>query len=185
MSHYRPLLLLLAVWLVLTVIWLTAVAALGYPTEDCYTYFDDAWCDHTADALADMPLWDDLSSDEAGGYAPGDPVDTTWGHSVPAPPEALDAVAVAGRRLGGPATSWAEARLMVDLGACESDLELDADNPTSTADGPWQFLRSTWARVAAATGFHDRGAWTDNANNALWLGRNSGWQSWECLGRVR
>ena len=170
----------------MTVLVLAATILLR-PSDACYESYSAEWCDAHADALAEArPVFDHLTTDDAvGGYEEGDLVETGFGSTVTVPDEALDAVASAGRKLGEEPTSWSEARLMLDLAACESGFELRAENPNSTASGPWQFLASTWRSVAGATGFADRSSWLDHAANALHLGRHSTWRAWECLGIVR
>lgn len=70
--------------------------------------------------------------------------------------------------------------------ACESGFSLTADNPRSTAWGPWQFLRSTWDQmVAPNTGSpsYDSGAPTDpvwSTINASWLWYHVGPSQWVC-----
>lgn len=70
--------------------------------------------------------------------------------------------------------------------ACESGFSLTAKNPTSSALGPWQFLRDTWDRmVAPNTGSpsYDAGGPMDPVwatINAAWLWYNVGPSQWVC-----
>lgn len=69
---------------------------------------------------------------------------------------------------------------------CESGFVLTAKNPSSSALGPWQFLRSTWDRmVAPNTGSppYDAGGPMDpvwSTINASWLWYNVGPSQWVC-----
>lgn len=69
--------------------------------------------------------------------------------------------------------------------ACESGGNPSAKNPTSTAAGLFQFLRSTWDWVAGVLGFpsYDQGGPYDPqlaVPAAAWLQANGGWQHWVC-----
>lgn len=69
---------------------------------------------------------------------------------------------------------------------CESGFVLTAKNPTSSALGPWQFLKSTWDdMVAPHTGSpsYDAGGPIDpvwSTINAAWLWYNVGPSQWTC-----
>jgi hypothetical protein len=155
------------------------------PSADCYRDWDDQWClEHGVELAATKPVFADLATDRVGGYQPGDRVPTGHGDSAVVPREALEAVAGAGPKLGELVASHDEARLLVDLAACESRFDVHADGP-GTSRGAYQFIASTWSRVAAATGYADIGSWADQAVNALWLGRHGGWQHWTCWAVVR
>lgn len=158
---------------------LLLLVSLSFPSDSCFQSFDPAWCEsgHADQLAAAKPVFADLAVDNVGGYRTGDPVATGHGDTVPVPKVTLDAV-------NRTAATPDEARLMVDLAACESRFHPGAQN-ASGATGGFQFLRSTWSRVAAATGLVDIWSWHDQAHNALWLGRNGGWQHWSCLGLVR
>ncbi len=70
--------------------------------------------------------------------------------------------------------------------ACESRGNPNAKNPSSSAAGLWQFLRSTWDYAAATTGspsYAQGGPYdpTWATINAAWLrARGSGWNQWTC-----
>jgi hypothetical protein len=62
--------------------------------------------------------------------------------------------------------------------ACESNGDPNADNPRSTAAGLFQFLSSTWARTPyAAQSVYDP---TANVAAAAWLWGQQGWAPWVC-----
>lgn len=68
---------------------------------------------------------------------------------------------------------------------CESRGNPDAKNPSSTAAGLMQFLRSTWDRVAAQTGspsYADGGPFDPEWSivNAAWLLDHGGPTQWSC-----
>ena len=67
---------------------------------------------------------------------------------------------------------------------CESGGNPDAKNRSSTAAGLFQFLKSTWNRVARETGSP---AYRDGVYdpvwsvvNAAWLWEHGGWRQWSC-----
>ena len=73
--------------------------------------------------------------------------------------------------------------------SCESGFDPTADNPTSTAQGGWQFLRSTWEWSTTGSGYVVD-AYPDGPNDpaqatmmAAWLQDAYGWSQWECYGR--
>ena len=72
--------------------------------------------------------------------------------------------------------------------SCESGFNPTADNPTSTAQGGWQFLRSTWEWSTTGSGY-TVDAYPDGPNDpeqatmmAAWLQDTYGWSQWECYG---
>lgn len=80
----------------------------------------------------------------------------------------------------------------VDFAICVIDGESRGDpgakNPTSSAAGLWQFLRSTWDWVADSTGTpsYDEGGPYDPelaTRNAVWLWRTGGWKHWNAARR--
>ena len=66
----------------------------------------------------------------------------------------------------------------------ESRGDPEAANPTSTAAGLFQFLRSTWDRmvpISVTGGSYDSGQVYQpeaNVRSAAWLQRNAGWTQW-------
>ncbi len=80
----------------------------------------------------------------------------------------------------------------VDRALCilgyESRGNPDADNPTSTAAGLFQFLRSTWDNVPTSVtdGSYDSGRVYDpeaNVRSAAWLQGKYGWTQWSPYNR--
>lgn len=72
--------------------------------------------------------------------------------------------------------------------ACESGGNPTADNPTSTARGGWQFLKSTWGWATTGSGY-DVDPYPVGPDDpvqstmmAAWLQDTYGWSQWECYG---
>lgn len=69
---------------------------------------------------------------------------------------------------------------------CESGFNPVADNPVSTAQGGWQFLKSTWGWASEQSGF-ELDAYPAGPNDpeqstrlAAWLQDEYGWEQWSC-----
>jgi hypothetical protein len=74
--------------------------------------------------------------------------------------------------------------------SCESGFDPTADNPTSTAQGGWQFLKSTWGWATIESGY-ELDPYPDGPNDpeqstrlAAWLQDEYGWLQWQCAGMV-
>lgn len=71
---------------------------------------------------------------------------------------------------------------------CESGGDPTADNPTSSARGGWQFLKSTWGWASAESGYavdaYPQGADdpVQSTRLAAWLQDTYGFSQWSCYG---
>lgn len=81
----------------------------------------------------------------------------------------------------------------VEMALCviegESEGDIGADNPTSSAAGLWQFLKSTWDDMVPADvtgGSYSSGAVYDpvaSTRAAAWLWAAEGWSQWNAAAR--
>jgi len=74
--------------------------------------------------------------------------------------------------------------------SCESGFDPTADNPTSSAQGGWQFLKSTWGWATAQSGY-ELDPYPAGPNDpeqstrlAAWLQDTYGWSQWSCYRMV-